>query len=101
MRYLLVNNLDMKKQILTESELTRIVRKIINEQSDMVKPTDDKSLYDFLGRHTDLSNDERKDMARVFKAIQDGSVEKGKGVRDFTKKYPNTVVPASLILALL
>lgn len=91
----------MKKQILTESELRRIIMKVINEQSDMVKPKDAKSLYDFLGRHTDLGNDERRFIADVYKAIQNGSVEKGKGVNDFTEKYPNAVVPASLILALL
>ena len=90
----------MKKVIkLTESDLTRIVKRVINEQS-IDKPTDEESLYHFLGRHTDLSDNERQYMARIFNDIQDG-IDRGKVIRRFIKKYPDAVVPAHLILALL
>jgi hypothetical protein len=90
----------MKKIKLTESDLTRIVRRVIKEQS-MDKPTDDESLFHFLGRYTDLGNEERKWMARIFKSIQNEDVDIDKGIHDFNKKYPNATVPASLILTLL
>ncbi len=93
----------MKKVKLTESELTRIVRKVINEQSIVrgERPTDDESLYRFLKDNTDMSLEEIKFMSRVLKAIQSGNVNKDKGSYDFNKKFPNSVIPSHLLLLLL
>ena len=93
----------MKKVKLTESDLTRIIKRVINEQSIIrgERPTDDESLYHFLKQNTDMGHEEIKFMASVLKAIQSGNVNKDKGIYDFNKKFPNSVIPAHLLLFLL
>lgn len=97
------NNIDMKKVKLTESDLTRIVRKVINEQSIVrgKRPTDDASLYRFLKNNTDMGDEEIKFMSRVLKEIQSGNINKDRGIYDFHKKFPNSVIPSHLLLFLL
>ena len=94
----------MKKVKLTESDLTRIIKRVINEQSNIVRgerPTDDASLYQFLKQNTDMGHEEIKFMATVLKAIQSGNVNKNNGIYDFNKRFPNSVIPAHLLLFLL
>ena len=102
--YLFVNNNIMKKVKLTESDLTRIIKRVINEQSNIVRgerPTDDASLYQFLKNNTDMGDEEIKFMARVLKEIQSGNINKDRGIYDFNKKFPNSVIPSHLLLFLL
>lgn len=93
----------MKKVKLTESDLTRIIKRVINEQSIVrgERPTDDGTLYRFLKDNTDMSLEEIKFMSRVLKSIQSGNVNKDKGIYDFNTKFPNSVIPSHLLLFLL
>ena len=93
----------MKKVKLTESDLTRIIKRVINEQSIIrgERPTDDESLYHFLKQNTDMGHEEIKLMARILKSIQSGNINKDKGIYEFNERFPNSVIPAHLILFLL
>lgn len=91
----------MKKVVrLTESDLIKVVQKVINEQQITQKPTDHISLYRLL-KSNGVEEQPARLMGDIFEAILNKKVSVKQGIYDFNKKYPNVTIPASLILTLL